>query len=297
MLTKLILVLGLICSLPAFATENATSIKNEKNNIETLEKIIDVNLKGKAELYQILYENSKSANDRLITTIHLIIGVVITFLIALFGTQFLFNFKLKKEEIHNIQTELDKKISNSNADFTKQINTLYNEKEKLFREDFNLFKQETSKNIDVRLADEHKSINLNFDKCKQDTETVKSTLKYEIELVDIKLEKNIGDVWDLKGVKANALARYTTTAILELKNGHEIKYTLSDIVTILNKQVDITEGRKNELDNLISLLPTKYESQRDAINFKLNSMRIFKYVDDPINVGQRIEKTVREAIA
>lgn len=297
MLTKLILVLGLICSLPAFATENATSIKNEKNNIETLEKIIDINLKGKAELYQILYENSKSANDRLITTIHLIIGVVITFLIALFGTQFLFNFKLKKEEIHNIQTELDKKISNSNADFTKQINTLYNEKEKLFREDFNLFKQETSKNIDVRLADEHKSINLNFDKCKQDTETVKSTLKYEIELVDIKLEKNIGDVWDLKGVKANALARYTTTAILELKNGHEIKYTLSDIVTILNKQVDITEGRKNELDNLISLLPTKYESQRDAINFKLNSMRIFKYVDDPINVGQRIEKTVREAIA
>jgi uncharacterized membrane-anchored protein YhcB (DUF1043 family) len=291
-LTKLILVLGLICSLPAFATENTTSINNE-----TPGRIVEINLKENAELYKILYENSKSANDRLITTIHLIIGVVITFLIALFGTQFLFNFKLKKEEIHSIKTELDKKISNSNFDFIKQINTLYNDKEKLFRQDFNLFKQEISKNIDVRLFDEHKSINLNFDKCKQDTETVKSALEYKIEHVDIKLEKNIGDVWDLKGVKANALARYTTTAILELKNGHEIKYTLSDIVTIINKEIEITEGRKNELDNLISLLPAKYESQRDAIEFKLNSMRVFKYVDDPINVGQRIEMTVREATA
>jgi len=288
----------LIFTFSAFASENAAHIENGKAKITTSEKLIGNELiKEKSELYKLLYENSKSANERLISTTHLIIGVVITFLIALFGTQFVFNFKLKKEEIHNIQIEFDKKISNSNVDFSKQINTLYNDKEKLFREDFNLFKQEVSKNTDVRLSDERKSINLNFDICKKEAEAVKSSLKREIELVEIGLEKNIGDVWDLRGVNANALARYTTTAILELKNGHEIKYTLSDIITILNKQIEILESRKDEMDNLVGLLPKKYESQRDAINLKLNSMKIFKYVDDPVNVGQQIIKTVREAVS
>jgi uncharacterized membrane-anchored protein YhcB (DUF1043 family) len=291
------IILGMMFTFSAFASENVVPIEKEKTNIATTVKVIDSDFKEKAELYKILYENSKSANERLISTIHLIIGVVITFLIALFGTQFLFNFKLKKEEIHNLETSFDKKISNSNTDFTKQINTLYNEKEKTFGEAFTLFKQELSKNTDVRFADENKSIDLKFDKCKQEIESSKSLLKYQIELVDIKLEKNIGDVWGIKGVEVNALGRYTETALLELKNKHDIKYTLSDIITILNKQAKLPEYRKEKLDELASLLPKEYESQKDAIVSRLNSLEIFKYVDDPVNIGQRITKTVRESTA
>ena len=297
MFTKLILILGLTFTFSSFAAESSISIEKGTTQVVAPAKLIDDNFKEKAELYKILYENSKSSNERLISTIHLIIGVVITLLLALFSAQFLFNFKLKKEEIHNLQTNFDKKISNSNAEFTKQINTLYYEKEKIFRDEFNLFKQEISKNMDVRFTDEHKSIDLNFDKYKQETKSVKSSLKYEIERIDIKIEKNIGDVWDLKGVQVNALGRYTTTALLELKNNHEIKYTLSDIITILNKQVELHESRKNDLDELVNLLPEKYESQKDAINSKLDSLIIFKYVDDPVNLGQDIKKTVRAATA
>jgi len=314
--TKIILILGLIFTSSSFASQNAIPIENGTTKVVS-EKLIDNNLKEKVELYKMLYENTKDANERLVSTVYMTIGAVITLLVALFSAQFLFNFKLKKEDIHNIKIEFDKEISNSNIELTKQINTLNNEKEKIFKEDLNLFKQEVSKNIDVKFTDKHKSIDLNFESCKKETELVKSNLeremelmhsnsknavknvrsrlKREIEFIDIKLEENIGDVWDLRGVKANALGRYITTAILKIKNDHEAKFALSKIIHILNEQLELDERNKNHLDELVCILPGIYESQKDAINLKLSTLRVYKYVDDPVNLGSKIEKTIQEA--
>ncbi|MDD9197500.1 hypothetical protein PVK62_16885 [Aliivibrio sp. S3MY1] len=286
MLKKVILIFGLVFTFSVFSSE-ATDVTTQEviDNAEAL-SVNDTSFKEKAELYKMLYENSKNANERLISTIHLVIGLVVTFLLALFGTQFLFNFKLKKEEINALR-----------ASNTKRIDDLFYEKEKNLKDEFSGFKEEVNKLTSTLAEKEQEKNKLKFENIAKEAVVSLDIIQQRIELVDMKAEKNAGDIWGIKGVNSNALGRYVDTAILELKNDHEIKYTLSDVIQTLDSQVELSEFRKEQLDELINKLPDKYESQKDSIISKLKKLRIYKYVDDPVNIGQRIEKTVFDPAA
>lgn len=297
MLKKVILIFGLVFTFSVFSSE-ATDVTTQEviGNAEAL-SVNDTSFKEKAELYKMLYENSKNANERLISTIHLVIGLVVTFLLALFGTQFLFNFKLKKEEINALRASIDKNAVESNASNTKRIDDLFYEKEKNLKDEFSGFKEEVNKLTSTLAEKEQEKNKLKFENIAKEAVVSLDIIQHRIELVDMKAEKNAGDIWGIKGVNSNALGRYVDTAILELKNDHEIKYTLSDVIQILDSQVELNEFRKEQLDELINKLPDKYESQKDSIISKLKKLRIYKYVDDPVNIGQRIEKTVFDPAA
>ncbi|HCG8749397.1 hypothetical protein [Vibrio parahaemolyticus] len=297
MFKRVILIFGLLFTFSTFALEPADVTTQEViGNVEAL-SVDDTSFKEKAELYKILYENSKNANERLISTIHLVIGLVVTFLLALFGTQFLFNFKLKKEEINALHSSIEKNAAESNISNTKRIDDLFHKKGENLQDEFSSFKEEVNKLVSTLAEKEREKNELKFEHIAKDTGVSLDNIQRLIELVDMKAEKNAGDIWGIKGVNTNALGRYVDTAILELKNGHEIKYTLSDIIKILDCQVELNEFRKEQLDELIYKLPEKYESQKDSIVSKLKTLRIYKYVDDPVNIGQRIEKTVFDPTA
>ncbi len=56
-----------------------------------------------ATMYKLLYKNASSANDRIISTMHWAIGLVSTFILAIFGSQIFFNYRINKEEIEAIR--------------------------------------------------------------------------------------------------------------------------------------------------------------------------------------------------
>lgn len=299
MLKIILLIIGIIISFSSFASEDIVTPPNEKVKAELVNENLtkNTNFEEDAILYKLLYENSKSANDSLISVIYSTLAIVIAFLIALFSAQFFFNLKLNKEEISLIRSELDKKISDSKTEFITLINTLYNEKESNSRSEFNLYKDQIDKNLDVRFSNEAKSLELTLGSVSKEIKFVDSSLKRRIDLLEIDLEKNVGDVWKLRGVKANALSRYIRTASLRQKNGYDLKLSLTDIVKSLNDETDLHEVDKNSLDILIKDLPGKFESHKDAIIAKLSTLRIYKFVDDPLHSGKRIEKTIRQSTA
>jgi hypothetical protein len=269
---------------------------------------INKNLEEQAKLYKLLYENSKSSNERLVFSINLIIGTVVTFLLALFGAQLFFNFKLKTEEISKINSELNEKLSNSNADLNeklsysnaeivKQINLLNSESNKALRLELEASEKQIDRNVSVRFSDEEKLRNSELERLKQQIEFLNTSFDREIKRINIDLEKTIGDVWGLKGVKSNLLTKYIKTAMLEFEIGQENEHTIRDIVKQLNELPKLHETDKSQLEKLLAILPARFESSKDAIISKINSLEIYKFVDDPLNPGKRISKTIKEATA
>lgn len=296
-LSLLILPVGAVIAAAELKAEKPTPIAVEQQKTNNFTSPVSNEFKDKAELYKLLYENSKSSNERLVSSIHLIIGTVITFLLALFGAQLLFNFKIKKEEIDIIKSDINEQITSLRGDAKNEINTLNNENNKALRNEVSIKSKQINDNLNIRFSDESK-LNISIiEKQEQQIKFVKEALEYEIKRVEIQLEKIIGDVWDLRDVKANALSRYIKTAILELDNGHEVKHTLTDIVKSLSDEKSLHEHDKNELEKLSSLLPSKFESQKELINEKLNSLEIYKFIDDPLNPEKRVIKIISAATA
>ena len=289
----------------AFASENLPLSKEGsakqsgviKSKIINSKEVTPLEYKKEADLYKLLYENSKSANDRLITTIHWSIGLVATFLLALFGTQIFFNLKLNKEEVQKIRSDLDEKISTTQVLYTNQINTLHQSKEKEFREEFNDFKGNSENDIIERMKVQEKSLKTLCDGYRKDNDLLESTVEFKFKQVEIQLEKTIGDVWELRGVKSNALSRYINTALLEHEQGHELKLTLKNIIQFLNEATDLHERDKTKLDELLVNIPDSYESQKFAITSRLDNLKVYKFLEDPLNPGKNIIRYLDEQTA
>lgn len=287
--------LFILATFSSSAEETTSKDQVSANQVDESALSTKNNSAEQADLYKLLYENAKSSNEQLVFSINLIIGTVVTFLLALFGAQLFFNFKLKTEEISKINSDINEKLSNSNTDIVKQINLLNSESNKAFRLELESLQKQIDKNVSIRFSDEEKLRNSESEKIKQKIDFVSSSLRDEIKRIDINLEKTMGDVWGLKGVDSNLLSSYVKTAILEIESGQNNQYTIRDIVKCLNELPRLHEMDKESLEKLVAILPARFESSKDLIISKVNSLEIYRFVDDPLNPGQNISKTVRES--
>ena len=301
MLRVIIFVLSMISASISFA-DNSLPVDTQASD-EAKTQQVDKSLQEQssqlkeAELYKLLYENSKDANKRLISTMHWSISLVATFLFALFGSQIFFNLRLGKEEILCLKNEFDEKITSANSELSNKLYLLNREQEKEHRKELESYKEKSDKSVKSLISAERKSLQSICENYRKDNELQNSEFDYKIKGIKIDLEKNIGDIWELKGVKSNALTRYINTSLLENELGHELKYSLSDIIQLLYSQSDIHESDKLKLDELVGKLSNRYESYKDAIVSKLKMLTIYKFVDDPVNFGKRIRKNISEVPA
>ena len=105
-------------------------------------------------------------------------------------------------------------------------------------------------------------------------EATKTSLKQDLKSLENEIKKNTGDLWKIKGVKANALTNFIKSAEIEIELKREVKYILNDIIEILKQLEEIHLVDVNALERLIGKIKDTHTEQVAEIT-KL-------YIDKPV---------------
>lgn len=251
--------------------QNSISKKNidtiKQNTIQQL-KTIEHN--SETEAYKLLYETTQKNNDTLSETTHWTIGIVIAFIILILGSQFLYNWRLNKQEVDNIKGEMDLKFQELSATLLAERNILLKELE----QDISNTKRENQDYLKDK-----------FDTYKESTERTltanKTELQKEFLVFNADLKKHEADIWLLKGVNQNALSYFIKATEFKIELGQEIKYILGDIVAILKKLDDIHEADYDNLTKLVGVARGKfgdlYDKQLEEVEKNYLDKGIYKF--------------------
>jgi hypothetical protein len=272
-----------------FLTFNlSTAQKNKVNTkVPTAQEVISspkISL-SESEAYKLLYENAKENNDRILTTIHSMIGLSIGFLLTILGTQIFFNWRINKKEIDYIKKDIDEKITElksslikdlalTNKDQEEKTNKFFEKQEKDFLNRINIELDKTKNLLDIR--DELTNLKIS---------SVKNESSNEIKALKINVEKNEGDLWKIKGVESNALSSYLRTALLQIELGREVKYILDDIISILENLKEIHAFDNDKLDKLTGELKDSHQGQKEKIIALYISKPVYQYSPQQNRIG------------
>lgn len=268
---------------PALAESKVIS-DTPKLQLES-EKNLPVESTEKLFLYKQLYENSVESNAQLISTIQWSIGIIATFLAALVGSQIFFNYKISKEEVKSIKSDLDERFSefkseihlaseSENRELSKSLNETISKNERLFKESISEQFKEKSKFVDSNINAHEKEI-----------ESLKTYSKRELDYLRMEVSRLEGEVWKLRGVNANALTRFIRCARMEIEAGIEPKHSLDDIVEILKSVSDISKKDFDELATLLTLVPTEFADKKSIIEGMSSTLNQYIFVEDPNRPG------------
>lgn len=283
---SIILVLLAVITFTSIAiAEDNKSTLTTKNNIQ-IEKLQEIAKEpSNQDLYKLLYENSSNSNDRIISTIQWSIGIISTFVIVLLGSQIFFNYRVSKEEIRAIRSELEESFSDLRANtmdtLSKERKEIINKiddkltmKEQAYKESISSHYDEQNRYIDTKLE--------SFDK---DLIRLKDTLKLDISYLSIDLNRLEGDVWKLRGVHANALKNFISAAELEIENGRSVKYSLNHIIETLQNVERISKDDLTALEEMIIKVPEEYAAEIANIKKLYLSLPQYIYAEDPQRPG------------
>ncbi len=214
---------------------------------DTIVKKIPNNIDDKGKLYKLLYENSKSNNKSMISIIQWSIGLVATFILFLLGSQIFFNYKISKDEVNSIQSDIDEKILHLKLEVIEEV------KKSTDKGD-----EERNKLIDSKMDSYKTSVKY--------TELQLDNLAINIEQSKAEIEQSKADIWNLRGVTSNALTYFINTAKLKIKNKQNPKITLGYIKDNLEKAEYVYTDTCEHLDELIRSIPPEYSKIQSQIN-------------------------------
>ena len=251
---------------------------SEEVNLKSDSSIIAKSDSLNNNLYQLLYNNSAETNQMLITTIHWIIGIMVTFFIAIVGTQIFFNYRINKQEIENIKQNTIREFSELKSKIlleltTEKESTLKTIKKEL-ENDYNILNEK----ITNYFTDKSKIIDVYNETNQKSLQQINLQIENKNRELQIEINKNTGDLWILKGVKSNAIYNFTRTAILQKEMKYEMKYTLDNIIEVLKDLNEIHEGDYKELDRLIQEIPEEYSDKKIQIENGYKDKPIYKFV-------------------
>lgn len=247
---------------------------------------------SEAEMYKLLYENSSSANDKIVSTMHWAIGLVSTFILAIFGSQILFNYRINKEEIEAIKSDIDERFISLKSDLMESMHSTTRDNEKNIRSEFKQISVENAETITEKHKDLEKYLDAKFESSAKDISRLKEVTDEETTNIKVELEKLSGYVWELKGVKSIALTRYIKTALMEIDLGRESKYTLDHVIEILNDSLDIYKDDLDRLKKLMDVIPEKNSKLKKEIERLSKEKRVYIFVDDPDSPGRLIPEYI-----
>ena len=257
--------------------------QNENVTFTQTEEVNDLSINDSKtiELYKLLYENTKRSNEIIISTIQWTIGFIFTFLLALIGSQVLYNIRLNKKEIENIKSNVEKDITEISGQLNKEINNITNENINKIDNKIESIRKEMIGNINDKIAEQNKLYEANVELHKKDIKIYENTINSKLKELEIKVQKNVGDIWGLKGVKANALSSFVTTAKLIIGLKHESKYILSDIIEVLKELKEIHKIDYEDLNDLIEMIPKENMDKKTEIIALYYNKPVYIFVDNP----------------
>jgi hypothetical protein len=258
---------------PAVAKLDSPPEKNQTSQLD------------EAAMYKLLYENSSSANDRIISTLHWSIGLVSTFILAIFGSQIFFNYRINKEEIETIQSDIDERFISLKSVLLERINAIARDNENNIRKEIKQISTEKMEIISNKNKVFEKYLDVKLESNRKDFTRLNERFDSETKSIRIDLERVSGYVWELKGVKANALRKYVETALMEINLGRESKYTLGNIIRVISESSDISKDEIERLEALIKLIPENNNDLKNEIARLYKEKRVYTFVDDPDNHG------------
>lgn len=268
----------------AVAEDNKSTLTTKNNiQIEKLQKIVKE--PSTQDLYKLLYENSSSSNDRIISTIQWSIGIISTFVIILLGSQIFFNYRVSKEEIRAIRSDLEERFSDLRADALDASSKERSEIIKKIDDKLTSMEQDYKESISSHYTEQSKYIDIKLESFDKDLIRLKDELKSNISYILIDLNRLEGDVWKLRGVNANALKNFISTAELEINNGMSVKYSLQYIIEALQNIKKISKDDHAALDELIKKVPEEHGTAISKIKELCISLPQYIYVDDPERPG------------
>ena len=222
------------------------------------ERSEDLSAKREAEFYKLLYDGQKEANKDLVQVMYWAIGLVAAFILAIAGSQVIFNYRLRKSEIDRIKSENSKTI-------TQSLNTAKNEIAGLLRDsetESRGAREELSKYLSGRIDSSDETLNSIKDELKP-----LKRLGRKLNLLEIRLNDAEAHVWRLRGVESNALTKFMRSCDLLIKNNqpNRLIHRLEDIEEGLENSDDIWEQDYNELKALMEKIPEQFHAERDKI--------------------------------
>jgi len=266
-----LLIILIIFNLNSFSQGSSSKIdstKTEKTNINAGKKDNEnQTILTELDYYKLLAEQSESNNNSFKSLMQWSLGISFAFLLAIIGSQIFFNYRINKKEIDFIKKDLDEKIAELKNTLSGNIDSKF---EKL--------KEELKKDILRSSVDMKKNLSENFKSQREyaalKMEATKTSLKQDLKSLENEIKKNTGDLWKIKGVKANALTNFIKSAEIEIELKREVKYILNDIIEILKQLEEIHLVDVNALERLIGKIKDTHTEQVAEIT-KL-------YIDKPV---------------
>ncbi|MDP8227635.1 MAG: hypothetical protein P9L89_08370 [Candidatus Celaenobacter polaris] len=269
------------------AETEKTTIPPQPQLVEdTAEEKVLKEHKNESELYKQLYENSERSNDRIITIMQWSIGLAATFIIVLLGSQILFNYRVNKEEIRAIRSKLEEKFSNLRSEIIESINRDSKKSADFIQQSFNILEKELQDNFVTQFREKEKYFDVKIESVGKDNKLLKSIFESKVNALSIELNKLDGYVWQLRGVRANALKQFVKIAELKIDQGDEPKYILSDIKNVLDDMKAINKSDYAQLENLMGKIPANFNQIKDEIESLYKALPQYMFIEDPEKPGE-----------
>ena len=264
--------------------------ESKKDSLKTVD-IISHNLKTEKDLfsdntfYQMLYESEKENNQQLLSTLYWTFGTSITFLLAIFGGQIFFNWRVNKKEIEYINKDIEEKFGKLRADLLSTISDINKENLAHINSILEKLEKETKSRIEELFEEKSKLFNAKEENLKLKIDTLKKENERSIKRLNIAVEKNQGDLWILKGVESNALLRYVNCAILNIEIDYDVEYILKEITQLLNKLEEINILDKNGLDKLVELVKAYNQQEAEQIKELYKNKPVYYFSNEKNVLG------------
>ncbi len=266
---------------------------SSKSVVEQVKPIVKVDSeKSEAHFYKLLFENSVKSNDRIIVTMQWTIGIVVMFILLLLGSQVFFNYRISKEEVNTIRSELEKRLSDLSSELQNNLNKTSSDYEKSAQLLLQNMEANMKDTINSQFEEKEKLFGAINELNKKDNELLKNELEAEIRNLSITLKKTEGHVWRLRGVDANALTRFIDTVKLEIERGYVLQYSLEEIERTLITLDKIYVVDHEELSVLLPKIDEEHKEIIDRIESLYKKLPKYTFVDDPDNPGNTITKFV-----
>ena len=225
-----------------------------------------------AQAYRLLYENAVESQNQLVETIQWALGLVATIIVAVVAAQILFNYRISKQEIGELRSDLKESQTERFSSWTtKQESERDNEIEKI-RDLIATTAKEFRSHYEERFNDFRKQIEGRTSLHDTKMMVLRDKVDHENEFLKAEINKNSARLWKLEDVPGNALSEYIKAGEINKRHGLSLKHVLSDISELLDQIEMASDQTIEEVKEFVSELPVDYSEAAEKIMEQLDGL-------------------------
>lgn len=220
------------------------------------------------QAYKLLYENAIESQNRLIATVRWAVGIVITIVIAVIGAQIFFNYRISKQEIKELKSEVEQSQRNRFNEFTEEQNSKIESVEREIDRKIGEFRDRQ----DERFSNLNRLVDLRIDQESNIVDRLQDRLKRDHNRLKAEIGRNSARLWRLEDVPSNALVSYIEAAQILQAQGRNLEYILDDISDLITDMDSALDTTIKDAERFLSQLPEDYSDRASRIKQQLEGL-------------------------